>query len=181
MACAVDGCSRPAKSRGWCHAHYQRWRATGDVRAHVPLRAAGPCSVDDCDRQRYARGLCNTHYRRLLATGDARPEDPIRIVTGEGTLSHGYWKIPVPTEDRWLVGGETNALEHRLVMARELRRPLEDDEIVHHVNGDRTDNRLENLELWSMAHPYGQRIPDKVAHAVAILLRYAPEQLNTRT
>src|SRR6056297_3204436 len=102
--CAVDSCSRPAKSRGWCHAHYQRWRATGDVRAQVPLRSSGPCSVDGCDRQRYARELCNTHYRRMLATGDARPEEPIRIVTGEGTLSHGYWKIPVPTEDRWLVG-----------------------------------------------------------------------------
>jgi hypothetical protein len=91
-AARSTSCERPAKSRGWCHAHYQRWRNTGDVRAHVPLRAAGPCSVDDCDRQRYARQLCNTHYRRLLATGDARPDDPIRIVTGEGTLSHGYWK-----------------------------------------------------------------------------------------
>jgi hypothetical protein len=91
--CTIDGCHR---------AHYRRWRNTGDVRAHVPLRAAGPCSVDGCDRQRYARQLCNTHCRRLLATGDARPDDPIRIVTGEGTLSHGYWKIPVAVEERWL-------------------------------------------------------------------------------
>ncbi len=178
--CDVDGCTRPAKSRGWCHAHYQRWRTHGDVLEDRPLRAAGPCSVDGCDRQRYARGLCNTHYRRLLNTGDARADEPIRVVTGAGYDDNGYWVVPLAEPERWLANGENRIPEHRLVMARHLGRALTTDEVVHHLNGDRTDNRLANLELWSTSHPSGQRIEDKVDHALDLLRRYAPERLDRR-
>jgi hypothetical protein len=175
--CAVDGCERDAKSRGWCHAHYQQWRRHDDASKLRPLRSAGPCDVEGCDRQRYARGYCSTHYKRLVLTGDVRPDDPIRIVTGEGFEHHGYWLVPVPAEDRWLVDGERKAAEHRLVMARHLGRPLLPDESVHHRNGERTDNRLENLELWSDSHPSGQRVEDKIAWALSLLRRYTPHLL----
>jgi hypothetical protein len=179
--CSVEGCERQAKSRGWCHGHYQRWRRTGEVEDAVPLgrrRRHPVCTVPECDRDTYAKGLCNTHCRRLLNTGDARPEDPIRIVTGEGSFNHGYWRVAVPPDERWLTGGEAHVGEHRLVVARHLGRPLKADEVVHHLNGDRTDNRLENLELWSISHPMGQRVQDKVLFAIRLLERYAPEHLR---
>jgi hypothetical protein len=175
--CAVEDCQRQAKSRGWCHAHYQRWRAHGDGQAHRPLAAASHCSVEGCDRPSHARGLCGTHYRRAIANGHPDPEKPIRVVTGEGSLSHGYWKVQVPDDERWLMPGLDSAMEHRLVMARHLQRPLLEDEVVHHINGVRTDNRIENLELWSTAHPKGQRVEDKIAFALDLLRRYAPEAL----
>lgn len=68
--------------------------------------------------------------------------------------SHGYVavRVPVGHPHGWGPPGHTNfryAYEHVVVVMQSLGRPLGDDEVVHHRNGRRDDNRIENLEVTS--------------------------------
>jgi hypothetical protein len=180
--CSALDCLREATERGLCHAHYLRLVRTGQVRSERPLARSGQqaCAVERCHEVTYARSMCRVHYRRFMKHGDAQADRPIRSPGREGHVHHGYRVVSVPKQERWLVDGRTSELEHRLVMARMLGRPLTTDESVHHRNGDRLCNRPDNLELWSRWQPRGQRVADKLQWAVELLERYTPEALADR-
>lgn len=71
--CSVDGCERPIKSRGWCQAHYFRWRRNGDVGSGELLlkgQPKDPCHIEDCVEDEKSLGLCQRHYYRYRKWGD---------------------------------------------------------------------------------------------------------------
>lgn len=75
---------------------------------------------------------------------------------GRSVNRGGYVVIYVPPDERELVGSwGAQFSEHRYVMAKHLGRPIAKHESVHHKNGNRADNRLENLELRVSNHGHG--------------------------
>lgn len=87
----------------------------------------------------------------------------------EKRTEHKGWKVR--ETDGYVISsirGRT-VMQHRIVMEQNLGRELRPYENVHHLNGNRSDNRIENLELWVRRQPYGQRAADTIEWAVAYL------------
>lgn len=95
-----------------------------------------------CPRKPHSYGLCTLHYSRWR---DRVPmEAPYKAQTKQRkkTISfHGYERVSIDKNKRVLV--------HRYVMEQHLGKKLTKDEHIHHKNGNKLDNRLENLQIVS--------------------------------
>ena len=171
--CNYQDCKRPHHAKGLCNTHYGRLLRNGD-----PSIANGPSSYPEicqaiyldksqCNRPHYSKNYCKKHYQQWWRYGDPLIEKKKQL------QAKFYKKVFMPQHPNASQTGYI--LEHRLVMSQHLGRPLFEDENVHHKNGNRHDNRLENLELWSSAQPAGQRVEDKLAYAIQMLRRYSQD------
>ena len=107
------------------------------------------------------------HALRVRRHGEPGSADLLpagRPSTGRFVHGQGYVFVKVgPTASP----GRGWVQEHRWVMEQALGRSLRSYEEVHHRNTVRTDNRLDNLELWARPQPPGGRVEDLVAWVVA--------------
>lgn|SRR6266487_2564591 len=133
------------------------------------------CVEPGCRRKVECRGFCHTHYCRAVRKGELtilesqkgvrRPKPAGFRVTRTYSLNNNGYVLKRAGPNDW-------RLEHRIIMEGMLGRPLYDNERIHHKNGDRTDNRPDNLELWIRSQPDGQRVEDLLAWAREIIARY---------
>lgn len=91
--CLVDECGRPARVRGWCHAHYMQWRRTGTAERPAP-RSLVVRFVDLCEVTDYCwpwRGTINANgYGRFKADGKLRLAHRVSYELFVGCIPDGY-------------------------------------------------------------------------------------------
>lgn len=191
--CRIDGCLGVPRAVGLCSMHYYRLNKHGDPgEAELRRKPARPCKVEGCANGAVtSRDLCPTHARRkrLYGTETGAFTTHRKCVVCGNPAMHG----PRSSEhceshyiqfvfDLYLAGTIQASKSddgyvfltvrkkrypvHRLVMERELGRPLYPFENVHHKNGRRADHDISNLELWVKPQPSGQRPEDLVAWVV---------------
>lgn len=175
--CQVEDCGMKYHAQDYCKTHYTRMYRHGQLTlpprrkqykseiCNVVLRNGEPCKG-----KRSSLGMCASHYSKFYKYGspyEDRSQKPNK---------DNYRFVDAPGHPNAQRTGRM--LEHRFVMSEHLGRPLVDNENVHHINGDRKDNRIENLELWNRGQPAGQRVTDKVEWAIELLKLYAPEKLR---
>lgn len=149
--------------------HYARWQKHGDP-LHSARAVPDTCTLDECREPYVALGFCREHYYRFTKYGDPLfvPARPDRRMEKDGYI-YIYRPEHPNASSKGLIP------EHRYVMSEHMGRPLLDHENVHHRNGIRDDNKIENLELWSTHQPYGQRVSDKLRFALELIKIYGDD------
>ena len=174
--CSAPDCGRLSAKRSLCLKHYHRLRRKGVFETGRPDRLANfsqvNCSVDGCAKNAMALHLCQNHYAKLKKHGSPTGGTVQDGRSKEWHIRKGGYVIKFDRENPH--GNRTTGIvmQHRQVMGEAIGRPLDRTENVHHKNGDRADNRLENLELWVRSQPAGQRVSDQVKWAREILEKY---------
>jgi len=142
----IEDPSYKQKRINWQRVH-DRKKSGRDINSPLILSPAGSGHIDKKTGYKTVSGWINELGYRVLSNKD----HPNASKTGR---------------NRYKV------FEHTVVMSEFLGRPLRKGESVHHKNGIRDDNRIENLELWSKKQPPGQRVEDKLKWCKEFLQEY---------
>ena len=116
-----------------------------------PLAKVGLCSREIALKlgvnQKYVQKLLKKYDLPRLKRGDASQMEKNHFWKGGRVVDKGGY-ILIKNNQHPFCSACGYVREHRLVMENHLKRYLTPKEVVHHINGVRDDNRVENLILF---------------------------------
>ena len=190
--CSVEGCARRPKGNGLCHAHWQRQKGGQDLGPPVHSHYQGkfvPCLLSDCSKRATSKGMCQNHaeQRRRGLIDDVGnklrdKQKPGRPRKAERYNQDGYILVWAP-EGHLRAQANGKIYEHRLVMEQTIGRYLEEWELVHHKDGDRSNNDISNLQLLDgrskkhEGHPPGSEMDYLTALQVVAQSKQTPSHV----
>lgn len=143
--------------------HERRWREIDEM---PPIPCACGCGTQIPPYTKHLQPRRYAHGHNSKVRGSGCEATQFKPDQRRGRLNHkwkggrklghsGYVSVLVGKGHPMAKAGTGYALEHRFVMSEAIGRPLRTNEEVHHINGDRGDNRLENLQLRQKGHGSG--------------------------
>src|SRR6266700_2170163 len=138
ILCKRKGCRTIARARGYCSKHYAMLFRQRRLRRLRFRMGEKKCRVPGCGNISYCRKMCTLHYSRWMThhTFELAPPRSPRFCKVKGCgRPHSCRGFCEKHYSRWRSNGSPHIL---------LR-----NEVVHHVNGKRLDNREENLVVLS--------------------------------
>lgn len=146
--CSIEGCGKTVCARGWCVRHYECWKRNGSPTAFQRVARYpddAECSVDGCCEKPTDRNMCGKHAQRVRRYGDPHyltPEDVRRANNRAAQPKLG--KCANSTYPKFF-----GRHKHRAEMERALGRSLQQGEVIHHIDGNKQNNDLDNLMVMS--------------------------------
>ena len=123
-------------------------RHLGLVRAHAAIRCVNCSKIFSVEphlskRRKFCSRACQGKF--MTKTGGRRAHANGHWKGGLSDHGQGYKMLTSGTYSKQF------KLHHRFIMEKHLGRTLESNEVVHHINGNKADNRIENLEAMTRA------------------------------
>lgn len=90
----------------------------------------------------FCNRICYMNWKR---------ENPNKKAYKDKVLNSGYYYIYDPNHPNAIGSKKLYIAEHRLIIEKNIKRYLNKNEIVHHINGDRLNNKLSNLIVCTVS------------------------------